>query len=132
MSRPIQFRSKIEVIWAKQWVSNQVVTGRMPGTMLRRLELISSADDFNNFMARDLSSEARARLQKSLSAHRARQTATDADRKRSTYIRKVNMEVTEHVRSMVHAVAASRGVTSSELLGSLIEAEYDRLPSKAR
>lgn len=133
MSRPIRFRSKREVVWAKEWIVNQVSAGRMPINMLRKLELVDSADAFNDFIGRDeLSPEARARLQKSLSAHRARQAAKDEDRHRSAYVRKVNMEVTEAVRAMVHAVAASRGITTSELLSSVLEAEYDRLPATSR
>jgi len=49
-----------------------------------------------------------------------------------TFLKRVNMEVTENVRMKVHALAAARGITNSELLESYIDDDYEKLPSYQR
>lgn len=128
MSRPLQFRSEIEVRWAREWIRHQVNDGRMPYLFLKKIEVTKTADEFNDMFARELSDDQRLRLQKSLSARRARKKVGDAKRITSPSVRKVRMEVTENVRNMVLALAAARGVTSSELLYEYLDDDFSRLP----
>lgn len=129
MARPITLRSKKELFWAKRWVRNQVVAGRLDGQLARTVDVIDDADGFNRLIAPYLLPDARQRLQKTLSARRARDSAAVKNKRVSPNAKRVNMEVTEFVRRKVHALAAAKGVTTSELLDSYIGEDYDRLPS---
>lgn len=130
MYRPIRFRSTKEVHWAIQWVRNQVAVGRMDAKLAQSVDAIGSGESFNARVTPHLDGEARQRLQKSLSARRAREKAAEQHRETPSNARRVNMEVTESVRAMAHAVAAARGVTTSELLEGYLLADYGRLPGR--
>jgi hypothetical protein len=128
MSKPIVFRDKIEVRWAKEWIEHQVSIGRMPTFYLKRLPLISDAEQFNRSFASELEFDARPRLQKSLSARRARHNAKQKSRNMSPALRKVRLEVTADVSMKAKALANARGQTVSELLDSYIDDDFSRLP----
>lgn len=128
MSKPIVFRDKIEVRWAKEWIEHQVSIGRMPTFFLKRLPLIKDAEQFNRSFASEIGMDARPRLQKSLSARRARHTAKQKSKNMSPAVCKVRMEVTKDVSHKAKALANARGQTVSELLDSYIDEDFSRLP----
>lgn len=132
MIRPIALRSKRELYWAKQWVRNQVVAGRLENGLARTVDAVDDIEAFNRLITPHLIPDARQRLQKTLSARRARASAAEQSKRMGPSMKRVNMEVTEAVKHKAHALAAAKGVTTSELIDSYIGDDYERLPSYQR
>lgn len=125
--RPITLHNQREVYWAKQWLRGQVGQGRLINLSYEAIEHIDCQNDLQRILARQLDAHGRQRLQKALSARRAREKKSLESLKQSSSVRTVNTEITAAAREMLHVVAAVRGMTTSELLISLLEDEYYRV-----
>ncbi|SES29523.1 MULTISPECIES: hypothetical protein [Halopseudomonas] len=125
MKKQFQLRSRKEVHWTRQWLLGQIQGGRL-SLRYQLIELLDTAEQVQQLVDQQLDSESRTRLQKALSARRAREAALPT-RKGAPSTRMVRTEVTALAREMLHTVAASRGVTTSELITKLLEDEYGRV-----
>lgn len=125
--RPLELRDSREVYWMRQWVLGQIKAGRLEADF-KAAQFIQTAEDAQKFYSRQLHPEQRRRLNKALSARRARIKSKASHGKESPAVRKVASEMTLEARNTLHAVATSRGITTSELILSTFGDEYDRLP----
>ena len=126
MKKLFQLRSRKEVYWARQWLLGQIKGGRL-SLRYQLIELLDTAEQVQKLVDQQLDSESRIRLQKALSARRARETAIPERVKAGPSMRMVRTEVTAQAREMLHVVAASKGVTTSELIKMMLEDEFDRV-----
>lgn len=126
MRKLFQLRSRKEVYWTRQWLLGQIKGGRL-SLRYQLIELLDTAEQVQQLVDQQLDAESRTRLQKALSARRTREASGPARAKTSPTTRMVRTEVTALAREMLHTVAASRGVTTSELITKLLEDEYDRV-----
>lgn len=114
MARPFKVRSQKEVNWIKEWFRSQVVGGRLP-IRLERLQLVETVPDVQRLIDEELDGEARGRLQKALSYRR-----TQSSEDKSV----VKTKLDQRARRILLAVAAERGITTSELIVESFEQEY--------
>ncbi|WP_285259853.1 hypothetical protein [Halopseudomonas bauzanensis] len=126
MKKLFQLRSRKEVYWTRQWLLGQIKGGRL-SLRYQLIELLDTAEQVQKLVDQQLDAEARTRLQKALSARRAREVAGPARAKTSPTTRMVRTEVTALAREMLLTVAAARGITTSELIAKLLEDEYDKV-----
>lgn len=118
---PFKLANKQEAIWAKQWLLRQITDGRFPGLRPDGVTMLSGFEDIKRFVDRNVVEiDDRQRLQKALSARRAREQA----KRLPKYSRKVTTELERDAREMLLKVAERRGVTTSELIRSTFEAEF--------
>lgn len=127
LMRPIRLRDKREIFWTKQWLRGQLADGRLSDIRYQTIEAIESEDDVQRVLSRILDSSGRQRLQKALSARRSRDKQSSSTLKASNSVRGVTTELTAEARDMLRVVAASRGVTTSQLLISKLEDEYYKM-----
>lgn len=126
MKKLFQLRSRKEVYWTRQWLLGQIQGGRL-SLRYQLIELLDTAEQVQQLVDQQLDAESRTRLQKALSARRAREAALPGRKNEGPSTRMVRTEVTARAREMLHTVAASKGTTTSELITKLLEDEYDRV-----
>ncbi|SDS23886.1 hypothetical protein SAMN05216198_1508 [Halopseudomonas litoralis] len=126
MKKLFQLRSRKEVYWARQWLLGQIKAGRL-SLRYQLIELLDTAEQMQKLVDQQLDSESRTRLQKALSARRAREAVISERARAAPCMRMVRTEVTAQAREMLHVIAASRGVTTSELIFLMLEDEYDSI-----
>lgn len=119
--RPIKISNPKEANWTKQWLMKQLSDGRLPGLRPDAAYLLSGVDQVKSFVDRYITGvEDRQRLQKALSARRARAKVSSEE------CRKVVTELEYDARQMLLMVAQRRGVTTSELIRITFEDEYSK------
>jgi len=123
VKRPFEIRDTREVYWVRQWLKHQISTGRLPELSYQAADLMETPDDARRLIDRYLDPDSRKRLQKALSARRARE-AQRAEGYKSPAVRPVVTELTEKARDMLLAVAAAEGVTTSQLLIDILSDRY--------
>jgi hypothetical protein len=116
--KPLTIESNIELSWVREWLSRQI-TDTTVTCSYRTVDLLRTVGDTQRILAAELDQEGRTRLQKALSARRRREKST-------TRFKKV--ELTEQARSILAAVAESRGLSMSALIEEQFEAEYMKIP----
>jgi hypothetical protein len=121
---PFKIYNEQEGNWVKSWLNKQIVDGRFYGLRPDAAHLLSGLEEVRSFVDRYVTDiEDRQRLQKALSARRARDTA----KKSSQYVGKVTTELEIEARQILLAVAESRGVTTSELIKATFASEHLKL-----
>ena len=126
MQKPFKLRSHKEVYWVKQWLFGQIQHGRLK-LRYQLVELQETPEQMQALIDKQLDSESRIRLQKALSARRAREASVSSRAKSAPSVRMVRTEVSMQARDMLHTVAAFRGISTSELIKTLLEDEYYRI-----
>lgn len=118
---PFKITTNQEARWAKEWLTRQVADGRFPGLRPDAVFLLSGTEQVKGFIERHLRElDDRQRLQKALSARRARAAAKEC----APHARKVTTELTTEAREMLLKIAEHRGLTTSQLILSTFEAEF--------
>lgn len=126
VQRPVELRESREVYWVRTWLIGQIKNGQLD-ISYQAAQAVNGIEYAQQFIARTLDAEQRRRLLKTLSARRARYEAEKEKRMVSPAIRKVTSEMTLDARNVLHAVATSRGLTTSDLILNTFGDEYDRL-----
>lgn len=115
--KPFKINNKKEVRWAREWLTKEMLNGGFDYFSQSELMRINEVESMSSFLTRHLHDVAdRARLQKALSARRARESKG----KKST----VTTEITPLARKILLAVAERRGITTSELICSAFGNEF--------
>ena len=122
--RPFKIHAESQVSHVKQWLIGQVTHSRLH-VNLSRIEMIQTPEDAVRFIEAELDKDARVRLQKALSVRRQRKAKVSE--RCGPDKRHVKTEITQHARETLAAVAASRNMTTSELIIETFSAEYHRL-----
>jgi macrodomain Ter protein organizer (MatP/YcbG family) len=121
---PFRIASLQEARWTKAWLLKQIYAGRFPALRVEILRHIESVDDVKQFLGRHLSDiKDRQRLQKALSARRTRA----ANKSLPNHCKKITTELEYEAREILLAIAKSRGLTTSELIRTTFQNEFDRL-----
>lgn len=118
---PFKLANKQEAVWAKRWLVKQITDGRFPGLRPDAAAMLLGFNEIKDFVDRYVVEiDDRQRLQKALSARRSRESA----KTQPQYSRKVTTELEFEAREILLKVAEKRGVTTSELIRSVFEAEF--------
>ncbi len=117
--KPSKINNENEIRWIKQWFKDQIIKGRL-SIDLRAISLLENdITKVQHFVGRQLEfTEERQRLQKALSARRARASKPQ---------RNVTTELERDAREMLLRVAESRCITTSELIRETFEDEYEHI-----